>query len=485
MGAQWIHGKDNDLYEFSVTKDLANVPDYKNGYIPEYGEEKTGTFITEDGKIAQSKFVRELIDHLDEEQDMMYDAIRKDQNVYEYFKEKFDDFITSQNEVIDDETMELLKAAFRWFVIFELVDNSCNNLQNLSALSYLEWVSSSNEDLIYFKRNYSSVVEELAKEFPINELIRYKTAVNKIELIHPHPNEPEKLMQVKLSTVTYKGDVENINFANKILFKNINADDIESEQVNVFDNVIVTSSIGFLKENLDMFAFKLPKNKTHVIHSLGFGFMNKIFLYFEKPFWDPKGNGFQTLWLNVEDENSYFYKTGKRSYKDSEFPEWVYCIQGFDLVRCQPKCLMAWIASYGAQQIETLSDEEISSVLGSVLRKIVPPSCAFTYIENPTVITSRWRHHPYIRGAYSNRTIEYQKLPLDFDYNIDELAEPIHIKDLTNEAMKSYEEGDKRDGPLISFAGEATDRTHYSTVDGAMHSGEREAARLLTYYNKW
>lgn len=38
--------------------------------------------------------------------------------------------------------------------------------------------------------------------------------------------------------------------------------------------------------------------------------------------------------------------------------------------------------------------------------------------------------------------------------------------------------------PVIQFAGEATNKHHYSTVHGAIESGWREADRLIKFYDE-
>lgn len=460
LGAQYIHGQDNNLYELCAAKDLL----WKDKDVEDGG----GVFITETGQEVCTRLVNDLIDYLDKMQDSMHE--HSGQSVYEYFKEKFNKFITT-HKIVGGENLQLLKAAFRWYVIFEVIDNSCQDLHHLSALSYTEWALNSNEDLYVFKRDYFSVVRELIKDLPIERLIQFNTAVNKIEVIESRKSRTKSsVFQVKLSTVRFNGNVEEVNFAKKILSNSLKRSDIKWKKSFTFDHVIVTSSVGFLKENLDMFAFNLPDAKVQVINSLGYGVINKVFLHFAKPFWDAERKGFQVLWLTVQDEFSY--ETGNKIY-GSAFPDWVYCVQGFEMV--QPNCLMAWIGSHGAQSLEDLSDEEIGTIFGQVLRKIIPESCRIGRVEDPiSVTTSRWYSHPYVRGSYSNRPRAYAQLPLGLEYNIDALAEPIRVCDIECSADQ---------WPLVSFAGEATDRHHYSTVDGAMHSGEREADRILSLYS--
>lgn len=58
---------------------------------------------------------------------------------------------------------------------------------------------------------------------------------------------------------------------------------------------------GFLKEHhQDFFQPPLPQQKAEAIRRLGFGTNNKIFLEFERPFWEPQQQLLEVVW---EDES--------------------------------------------------------------------------------------------------------------------------------------------------------------------------------------
>ena len=118
---------------------------------------------------------------------------------------------------------------------------------------------------------------------------------------------------------------------------------------------------------------------------------------------------------------------------------------------------------------QTESDEIVGNICADVLRLFLRG----IQIENPSkVIRSKWWSNEYICGAYSNRSLDYQKLNCD----IDQLSEPICKTKHCNYVNKCV------DCPLIMFGGEASDRDFYSTTHGAMRSGQREAQRLIDYY---
>ncbi|KAH7642674.1 peroxisomal n-acetyl-spermine/spermidine oxidase-like protein [Dermatophagoides farinae] len=421
LGAQWIHGQDdNILYEYASSRDLISDPEH------DYGIEGNGYYCNENGETIECPLAKKLINYLDETKNRMNnDAIENDRNVFDYFVHQFNQFVRSSlngdhDVILDERTIEILKQTFRWFIIYEVIDNSCENLQTLSTLSYTEWEDCKGvADLIHFQRNYSSIFEELEKDFPIEKYLWLQTQVKKIELI----NNDSGTQQVKLHYVF----------------------------------------------------FHFPEEKRQIIQAIGFGTINKVFLEFDIPFWNDQVKGFQIVWTNVHDDHSFpdIRNNNHVNFCEMEknFPEWVYCIQGFDLVRNQPKMLMAWIGSYGAKQMEQYSNEEIGKILTKVLQQIVPKQCRTISIDYPTnIFCSRWYSDPFIRGSYSNRTIMYEKINNNDDgYNIDILVKPIYD-----------ENGNKK--PLILFAGEATDRKHYSTTHGAMRSGEREAFRLISFF---
>ena len=62
-----------------------------------------------------------------------------------------------------------------------------------------------------------------------------------------------------------------------------------SNEIFEVDYVITTVSLGVLKaDHESLFEPKLPKRKIEAIQKLGFGLVDKIFLEFDRLWWDPR-----------------------------------------------------------------------------------------------------------------------------------------------------------------------------------------------------
>ncbi|XP_026707658.1 peroxisomal N(1)-acetyl-spermine/spermidine oxidase isoform X1 [Athene cunicularia] len=257
---------------------------------------------------------------------------------------------------------------------------------------------------------------------------------------------------------------------------------VECEDGDTFlaDHVIVTVPLGFLKEHhQNFFQPPLPERKAEAIRRLGFGTNNKIFLEFEKPFWEPQQQLLEVVW---EDESPL-----EECSADLE-ANWFKKLIGFVVLQPPEQhghVLCGFIAGKESEYMETLSDAEVLGTMTRVLRTLTgitlvtpnpPPGETHTRISgshpksmpagNPclpaprSVLRSQWHSAPYTRGSYS-----YVAVGSSGD-DIDVLAQPL-----------PEDPEDPRPLQLL-FAGEATHRTFYSTTHGALLSGWREADRL-------
>ncbi|NXT44812.1 PAOX oxidase, partial [Pelecanoides urinatrix] len=229
---------------------------------------------------------------------------------------------------------------------------------------------------------------------------------------------------------------------------------VECEDGDAFlaDHVIVTVPLGFLKEHhQDFFQPPLPERKAEAIRRLGFGTNNKIFLEFERPFWEPQQQLLEAVW---EDESPL-----EEPSADLE-NNWFKKLVGFVVLQPPEQhghVLCGFIAGKESEYMETLSDAEVLGTMTRVLRTLTGNPC----LPAPrSVLRSRWHSAPYTRGSYS-----YVAVGSSGD-DIDVLAQPL-----------PEDPEDPRPLQLL-FAGEATHRTFYSTTHGALLSGWREAERL-------
>ena len=422
LGAQWLHGMDgNPLYYLAKERDLISNPRL------DFGIEGTGIFCTDSGQLLNNEDLKQIISYFFQiKDDLRKNMIDSDEmiSVQNIFKIKFENYIESDECPPIDR--QLLWSLFNWFIKFEVIDNSCDDMNEVSLLSYTLYKECEGIDLINFKNGFKSVIDSIIEDIP-REVFLLETAVKRIEIC-------DKTQRIKL----FIEDKSN------------------QKIVKTFDHVIITASVGFLHKNFDtFFGLPLPALKTNIIKVLGFGTVDKIYLYFDKPFWKSEDKGFQLIWTK----------------QDHNLPLWVYDISGFDLVKGQPHVLVAWIGANGAKLMEQIdSDKIVGRICGDVLRLFLP----HLNVDYPSkVIRSKWSTNPYICGSYSHRSLSFQKLKCD----IEALSQPIVKTNNSNNPNNK-----PIDCPLVLFAGEATDRKYFSTTHGAMRSGHREAQRLIQFY---
>ena len=201
------------------------------------------------------------------------------------------------------------------------------------------------------------------------------------------------------------------------------------------DNVIVTVSLGVLKERHDtIFKPSLPAFKVEAIKGLSFGTVDKIFLEFEKPFWNEDWSGFSILW--TEKDLKEMRDKGKG---------WMTDIFGFYKVDFMDNILCGWIGGPSARTMETCDDKTVMDACLYIFERFLTKQIQWTTPIN--VLRSTWHSNPHFRGSYSFRSLTTDALKT----SASELAKPIF---------------NKFNKPQILFAGEATSDHYYSTVHG-------------------
>ncbi|TRY53719.1 hypothetical protein DNTS_020269 [Danionella cerebrum] len=221
------------------------------------------------------------------------------------------------------------------------------------------------------------------------------------------------------------------------------------------DHVIITVSLGYLKQHQHTFLSpSFPPQKLHSIQRMGFGTTNKIFLEFEKPFWDEDCELIYLVW---EDE------THLDDVVADIKTSWIRKMTGFTVLKPTERyghVLCGWIAGRESEYMETLSEDEVLHTVTQLLLK---------FTGNPTLrprklLRSQWFHDLYSCGSYS-----YVAKGCS-GRDIENLAEPLPLKGSDSKPLQ------------VLFAGEATHNSYFSTVHGALLSGWREAERLVAHY---
>ena len=200
------------------------------------------------------------------------------------------------------------------------------------------------------------------------------------------------------------------------------------------DAVVITVPLGILTADLIRFTPELPSAKQAALQAIGFGgdgVLNKVFMRFAAPFWNPQqsrliglpdaitGRGAYNTWFNLEEFNQ------------------------------APILLSFSNGLIGAQLDRAADDDTIFAVAMARLQTMFGP----TVPEPAAFLVTRWLSDPWARGSYSyskvGTTAEHRRI----------YAQPV--------------------GKQLYFAGEAAAPDHYGTVHAALLAGAA-AARQLT-----
>lgn len=318
LGAQWLHGTSNYLHTLAL----------ENGLIlEETSEEGIGVYVRNDGYIYDDFFVRKIdfiIGQILEECEKFVELEKYPTSVEEFLASEFKKYLDNCEE--DDHFKEKALDLYDWHYRFQVIDNSCSDLMQVSAKDWgkYSFIGTDRQKHMNLRNGYKSIVDILIKSISKSSIL-LETPVLKIDY---------SKSKIQLYC---RGGI-------KILA----------------DHVIMTPSIGFLKQNILQFHPSLPSSICKTIKSLGFYGIGKIYLLFEKKWW--KADGFQLIW--------------KRNAKLQDDRCWLRYLSGFDTVLNQPNMLVGWIGGEGVEKMELLAAELIGLHCVEMLR---------TFLKNPDI----------------------------------------------------------------------------------------------------
>lgn len=486
LGAQWLHGaEENPIFDWLNKLEL--LDDFEDGELG-----MAGLFCNNFGQKISQKLVKKFLNVMCEikanlSNNNYSDMIKanKFKNAGQVFRHqlelemiKSDSFLSTFDDDNSIEELEtLVFSLFDWFMRFESIENCCDSMDDVSITSYTDWTDFSDGALLNFKHGYRSLLQWFCKQMPTEELIYLNKQVVSIELLNlEKSNNKPTSSWLNESDDKYSKPIL-IRYKKSDLCASISENTKKDDETNfiICDHVIVTSSLGFLRNNLKTF-FKppLPKIKQDLIKSIGFGTVNKIILQFKRPFWNDE-HGIKLVWS----ENKQTIQND-----DGEFPVWVKDIISFDSVRRQPNLLIGWIGGHGAKLMELESDSKVGEVCLKLFDKFLPKEYEQLELASNLIgcVCSRWYSNPFTKGSYSFQSMA------SFRQNVDKLHEPVYGETSDNKEyntsgskrmkVKRRSSVEKKVLPRILFAGEATAGKLYSTAHGAIISGWREAERL-------
>lgn len=432
LGAQWIHGEvNNPVHEYAKSRNLLY------DFVSEDGE---GDFYTENGVLIPADLVKEVMSVMDEADDNLQDMSRAPLtlSVGTYFQEAFNKYVSSCNHD-SPETVRLKEALYEWYMRWQRIDNACDCLPNLSAHCWGRYVFCEGKENMNPKNGFSSVIDAILRETKAD--IMLNSEVTSIDY--------GNTLQVKRNRYVREDGVTS-----PVIVRCSDGKEYEAE------HVIVTPSIGYLKEHLHMFSPGLPSNLQKTILSTGFGTIDKIFLEFDEPFWSQDCKGIQLVWTNkVLNYGQVQIPSNREEVKRN----WFQGITGFDPVQHQRATLCGWIGGAEAEYMEALPEEVVGQACVKLLRQFLHRED----IPNPKkVYRSQWATNKLFRGSYSHHSVPCEC----------RMGQPGESP-LNEPVCATSDKGDKV--PLIVLAGEANSIAFYSTVHGAFQNGRSQVSHYL------
>lgn len=113
----------------------------------------------------------------------------------------------------------------------------------------------------------------------------------------------------------------------------------EKADAQAFDAVLVTVPLGVLKQDVIKFSPALPERKQKAINRLGMGTLDKVYLLFDKPFWDTSAT-----WI----------ETPENGLPQGQLNEWLNVYK-----YTQQAVIMAFNGGQPALELSQLTDEEV------------------------------------------------------------------------------------------------------------------------------
>ncbi|KAM0944743.1 putative non-specific polyamine oxidase [Dioscorea sansibarensis] len=430
MGATWIHGIHGcPIYE--IAKKI-NALDDPRSTVNDLNNDNPTIVVAESGSVVDasiSKPISALFTSLMKTVDSGGLPASAGPGVGSYLRRGLDTFLANSHSpdssLSGEWTVEAMQEAV--FALKENVLRVNSSADDLDDLGLNDEYQDFSGEHIVINKGYSRITEHLAAGLPPGTI----QVGRKVRLIEWCSNGGDTLLA--------KAPVRVV---------------LEDESVESADHVILTVSLGVLKEGLKeeakagvslRFDPGLPSFKEDTIRRLGFGVVDKLFAE-----------------LDHEGEFPFMELVFHPRGHVGKIPWWMRRSPSIWPINGGSRVVYTWFVGKEAEEVEKLTEDDVISGLRATLKGFG--------VHNSSVrgVTwTKWGSDPLFMGSYSFVAVGSSGDDMDL------MAEPL-----------------PRGGPQESlapplqllFAGEATHRTNYSTTRGAYFSGIREADRLIQHY---
>jgi hypothetical protein len=226
-------------------------------------------YATQDGKKVDDDDVEQIFSQLEKIFDEIEDEAeemdeKEDRSVGSMVELKFKTLLNKlrSKSRLSYEKIEIIKSILKARLKEEMTDNACENLNDLSAIGWNEYIDCDGDNMVNLKFGYNQLIQHLSSKIPTERIL-----LNEI-----------------VTKIRWPNDTTQENFDDHIVTVTTYNPIKKTESIYYAYQCLCTMSLGFLKaKHKDLFEPKLPVAKIRSIERLGFGVVNKLFLIFEKP----------------------------------------------------------------------------------------------------------------------------------------------------------------------------------------------------------
>ncbi|PLB40803.1 flavin monoamine oxidase family protein [Aspergillus candidus] len=432
LGPNWIHG--------TGTNPMATLAETTNTTTTDFEEELL--LIAADGKPVSravankiSEFLWASIEEAFEYSNAHKDTISPDRSLLDFFRERVDG-----SDFTPEEKHLFIETSRMWGVyVGDGVDR-----QSLKFFCLEECIDGSNS---FVASTYKAILEHVSRAALQHADLRLNQPVVKIES-KPRAHETGSSRNVWLTTAA--GETAR------------------------FDEVVVTTPLGWLKRNKSAFTPELPPRLTQAIDSISYGRLEKVYVTFPTAFWHTSNTSVTTN-SNNPTTNATFVQFLDPNY--TARPESITWNQEcVSLAALPPHCAHPTLLfyTYGPCATHIVSNlanlpptsPEYHTILDTFLHPFysrLPNYTASSPSCKPLAfIATQWQNDPYAgNGSYCNFQIGLQQGDRDI------------------EVLRAGLGADRG----VWFAGEHTAPfVAVGTTTGAYWSGERAAGQVCEVY---
>ncbi|KAH6604609.1 FAD/NAD(P)-binding domain-containing protein [Trichoderma cornu-damae] len=250
MGPNWIHGTDDN-----PMLDLAKQTGTAVGSwdVTSYVFDQSGTLLPVPEGEACATMVWDIIQDAFVHSNRASADIDAESSLLDFFKEKVVEKIPESEEGFREKRETVLQMSEMWGTFV----GSAVGRQSLKFFWLEECIEGEN---LFCAGTYQKILQEVAKPALSGAKIQFDSVAAKMS----YRTEPGADVRLEL----------------------------KSGQTLMFDELVVTCPLGWLKRNLAAFDPPLPPMLAKSIGSIGYGCLEKVYISFPKAFWLPaEGDG--------------------------------------------------------------------------------------------------------------------------------------------------------------------------------------------------